>query len=173
MCGGMRVEIGGILRHIGKRVVDLVIQVHWMLIVDIGHRYSCFLTEGHHPKAVESASRIHCNGQRVKVSIFIPSHSKEVAHRRFHGRFCFIVPVDADDREPPVAGRSHPDLLNGSRSLYLCHGKGFTGVDGRAGLPSIPAQIACRHGSIAVLQCVGIGRCHSSLPFSREVLGTD
>ena len=115
----LRVEVGLVLRNFCQGVVDLVVQAHLLGGVDVLQRDTGFLAERHLPVAVEGAARIHADGQRGELCIFIVCATEEIAHRTFDGRLLLIVPVHSQDGEAPVPGRCHPDLLDGSRTLDL------------------------------------------------------
>src|SRR5690554_7612088 len=101
------------------------------------------------------------------MGILVPTHPKKISYRDFHGRFRLIVPVNSNNREAPVSGRGHPDLLDGTGTFNLGHGKRFAGVNGykRVHLPSL-SQVTCGTRRVGrVPWSIRVGRCHPSFPF--------
>ncbi len=54
-------KISRIVRNISQRVVNLIIQAHFILIIDVFHCNPTFLTERHLPVAVKCATGIYAN----------------------------------------------------------------------------------------------------------------
>ena len=50
-------EIGQFIRHIGQRVIDLVIYAH-IFVGNVGHGDATALFKGHFPIAVERTARV-------------------------------------------------------------------------------------------------------------------
>ena len=76
------VKAGGILRHLGEGIVNLIVENH-LLGRRIRHRDAATFPEWHRPVAVESAPRIHAHGERGDRGILTPSAGKEVTYRAF------------------------------------------------------------------------------------------
>src|SRR5690606_38993478 len=102
---------------------------------------------------------------------------KESTHGRFYGGCGFVIPIKANDRKLPVAGRRHPDVLDRTGSFHLSDGERLARVDDneRVYLPSHPKFI-CFVGSIChvalalLLDWIG----HSALPlFAGKVFRAD
>src|SRR5690554_7241361 len=74
-------EIGSILRYIGQRIIDLIIEVHRLFIIDISHGDPAFFAERHHPITIERTTRIDGYRQGIQMGIFIPPHAEEITHR--------------------------------------------------------------------------------------------
>src|SRR6266576_900635 len=70
-----------------------------------------FFAERHRPVTIERAARVHAHRQRTDLAITAPAAREEIADRHFDRRFGFAVPVETQDRMPPVARGRHPDLL--------------------------------------------------------------
>ena len=140
------VEVGGVVRHVGQRVVDLVVEhVMSSFVADVLHGDLAALAEGHLPVAVEGAARVDADRQRGDLGVLAPAAGEEVADRAFDRGLRLAVPVDAQDGEAPGAGGRHPDLLDGARALDVGHGEGLPGrdADGGRDLPAL-AQVAGR-----------------------------
>src|SRR5690554_7775535 len=97
------------------------------------------------------------------MSIFIPSHAKKMADRRFNRWLFFIVPIYADNGETPVSSRCHPDVLNGSGSFNFSQGKSLSGIDADIGVyfPSL-TQITGSMSSIGRIEDRKSTRLNSS-----------
>jgi len=160
-------QIACILWDVGQGVVDLIIEGH-VFLVQVLHGDLARFPERHHPVAVEAASGIHADGQGGDLSEFSPAAGEKIPHRDLHGWFLFPVPVEPEDREAPVAGRRHPDLLDGSRALYICQDKRLLGLDDDIGrnFPALAQVSGGFHGR-------PVDR-HPSFAFlAAEVLGAD
>src|SRR6185436_12558175 len=68
----LSMEVGKILRQLGQAVVDRIVQDH-VLGSDVGHGDSAVLVEGHDPVAVQAATRVHTDWQRIDLREFAPS----------------------------------------------------------------------------------------------------
>jgi hypothetical protein len=115
----MGMEVRGVFRHIGQRVVDLVVQDH-LHVVEVGQRDPCAPAKRHLPVAVERTSWIHADRQRVHMGIAFPPVCEEVADRAFDRGVLLVVPIDAKDQETPsgMADRG-PDLLDRAGPLDI------------------------------------------------------
>ena len=111
-------EVGGVLGHVGQRVVDLVIQDH-RLVGDIGQRDAAALAERHLPVAVERGAGIDADRQRGDLGVLLPAAGEEVADRALHRGLLLVVPVNAQDRSS-ASGRSGSSRSAGSRPARRC-----------------------------------------------------
>ena len=109
----LRVEVARVVADLGQRIGDLIVELH-LFVGEVLHGDPRRLPERHRPIAVERAARVDRNRQGVDLRVAAPARCEEVAHRRLHRRRRLTVPVDAQDRKAPVAGRGHPDVLNGT-----------------------------------------------------------
>lgn len=162
-------EIGGILRDVGQGIIDLII-AHHILGADVLQGNAAALSEGHLPVAVVGDPRIDADCQRRQLGGMVPCRGEKVSHRAFHGRRLLPVPVKADDRVAPLAGRHHPDMLHHARPLYVGKLPGLPRPNDHIGvhLPAL-SQIPGRMPGAALLQLAP--GSHPFLP--RGVLCTD
>src|SRR5262245_28247744 len=152
-------EVSRVCWRLRQRIIDLVVNPH-RLRVEVLHRDPRLPSEGHRPVAVERAARIDDDRDRGDMGILAPAHSEEVADGRFHRRLFLVVPIHPDDREAPVAGRGHPDVLDRARTVDLAERDSLPRLndDKWVDLPTLP-QIAglargyplSRHPTLALL----------------------
>jgi len=126
-------QICGVFRDFGQRVVYLIIQPH-LFIVDVFHRHAALFSEWHGPVAVQCTAGINAYGQRRYLFVVIPADSKEIPNRNFDRRLGFIIPVETQNRITPVPRRRHPYLLNCAWTLDLCKCEGGTWFDPDKGI---------------------------------------
>ena len=124
----LRMEVSGVSRHPGQRVVDLVIDCH-VLLIPVLQRDPRFLAEGHLPVAIEGAARVHAHRQRVDLAILAPAAGEEIADGAFDRRLGLVVPIEAENRVPPITRGRHPNLLDAAGAFDLSQGKRFPGGD--------------------------------------------
>src|SRR4030095_9585156 len=117
---------------------------------------------------VERAAGIDCDGERADLSVLAPAGREEVAHWHFDRRRRLTVPVDAQDREAPVAGGRHPDVLDGARAGDVSQRERLAGfdLDRRRDLPALAEVVrGARAGAL--------GRLAAAALRAGEVLGAD
>ena len=116
----LRVQVADIVRHIGQRVIELVIKRSRFFVQQVLNRDAGALAERHFPIAVEGALRIDRYRQRVDRAIFGPAVAEEIAKGRFDGWRLFIVPIEAQDQRAPELRKCRdPDVLNRAGSINL------------------------------------------------------
>ena len=161
------VEVARVGRDLPQRVGDLVVEDH-LLLVEVLEGDAGQLPERHHPVAVEGAARVDRDREGADLPVPAEAGGEEVPDRRLDGGALLAVPVEAQDREAPVPGGRHPDVLDRPRPLDLGQGEGPAGLDLHRGrhlplLPEVPRRLLARpfpgHAPLALL--------------SREVLGAD
>ena len=136
------VEVGGVSRHLGERVVDLVVERHLLVAQVLGGDPEA-LAERHLPVAVEGAARVHAHRERGDLRVAAPAGGEEVAGRHLDGRCRLAVPVEAQDQVAPRPGRRHPDVLDGALPRDVGHGERGLRLDAhrRRDLPAL-AEVA-------------------------------
>ena len=162
-----RVEIAGVPGHFRQRIVHLVIKQH-VFVVGVLHRDPRRLAERHGPVTVERAPGIHANRQRADLTVFSPTASEEVAHRRLYRRVSFTIPVAAENGMAPVARRRHPNVIDATRPLDVgqCEGRSSLDDDRGRDFPAL-AQLTRR------LLSGALGRHSAFAFFTSEILRTD
>src|SRR4051812_4238421 len=116
-------EIAFIVAYRGKGIINLVVQAHGLQVVDVLYSNAAFFAERHFPITVKRAAGVYRYGQRIEACVLVPGHSKKSADRGFYRRFFFIVPIKTDDRELPVAGWCHPNMLYSTGAIHFGNGK--------------------------------------------------
>lgn len=79
--------------------------------------------------AWSSNNRTHFRDLRIRQVmttelIFHPPHKKKVTHRYFHRWFFFIIPINSQNRIPPMSRWGHPDLLYGTGPFNISKNNG-------------------------------------------------
>jgi hypothetical protein len=163
------VEIGAVRLDLGQRVVDLVVQRH-RVVRAVFERHAAAPAERHRPVAVERAARVDADRQRGDLRVFLPAAAEEIADRAFHRRGLLLVPVNAQNRIAPLAGRREPDVLDRAGALDVCDLKHLARLhdDIRIDLPAC-TEVARRVARRALLE-----RAHAALSlFPGEIFRAD
>ena len=140
----LRVEIGGVIGHIGQAVINLV-EENSIFLGAVFNGHAAMLSEGHVPVAVERASGVDAYCKRRNLCVPVPAHREKVAHRAFDGRVFLSVPVDAQDEVAPLARRRTPDVVDTSGACNIRDLRDFAGAYHTVGI-HLPAQAEVARG---------------------------
>ena len=161
------VEVHGVVRHVGERVVERVEDVLNEPGVLARKRDLGVLPEGHLEVAVHAARRVHADGHRVDDGALTEAVAEEVADRALDRGGLLVVPVEAQHEVTHdeaagggLVGDGHPDVADDAGALDVRERDGLAGLKGHAARAlAADAEVAGRHGGAALL--------------ARDVLGGD
>src|SRR5579884_3733346 len=139
-------QIGGILRHVGQGVCDLIVIPAALFVPQVLQGNTRRLPERHLPVGIEAAGGIDGDRQGSDIAALAPAVAEKVAQRRLDGRRGLSIPIDAQHQPPPPAWMDRvPDMLDGTRPLDVGQRDRLPGlnINGGRNFPAL-SQVAGR-----------------------------